>query len=354
MYTSPGYLVFAREGALMAQHFDAATLQLRDEPVRIAEQVLAWQEIAAFSISENGILAYREGDMSRQRFQWRDRAGKPSADMGEARSYVNFDLSPDASRIVAAGPPGGLYLIDGPRNVTSVLSVPDPSGVGDPIWSSDGRFIVFDRSMRHQIVRIPANGGSETILYEGDSAYQGPYSEDWSKDGRFLLGERTSSSGTEIIALPLAGDSKPISVVKDMGTAADEPHFSPDSRWIAYNSDESGRHEVYVIPFPHTGERWQVSTNGGVQARWRGDGRELFYLDREGMLMAADIKPGPSFQNGVPHALFKTGLRSVIFNQDRYAVTSDGRRFLLLLPDAGGQASIPITVVLNWTSLLKK
>ena len=180
MHTLPGYLVFAREGALMAQHFDAATLQLRDEPVRIAEQILAWQEIAAFSMSENGVLAYREGDISRQRFQWRDRAGKTSADMGEARSYVNFDLSPDASRIVAAGPPGGLYLIDGPRNVTSVLSVPDPSSVDDPIWSSDGRFIVFDWSIRRQIVRIPANGGSETILYEGDPKYKGPYSEDWS------------------------------------------------------------------------------------------------------------------------------------------------------------------------------
>jgi eukaryotic-like serine/threonine-protein kinase len=354
MYTLPGYLLFVRDGALLAQSFDQAKLQIQGEPVRVAEKLTAWEGTAAFSVSANGILAYRGDSTQKLRFQWRDRGGKPGAEMGKAGSYGDFDLSPDASQVMVAVLLGGFYLIDGNRNVTSALS--DPAVLitdGDPIWSPDGRYIVFDRATRHQIIKISANGGSETILYQGDAGYAGPYSEDWSKDGRYLLGELISAYSTEIIAIQLVGDGKPISVAKGL-ISADEPHFSPDGRWVAFNSGESGRQEVYVVPFPPTGERWQVSTNGGVQARWRGNGQELFYLDPEGAMMASAIKPGPSFQNGVPQVLFQTGLRSAKYNMDQYAVTSDGNRFLVQLPETGTNQEAPITVVLNWTSLLKK
>jgi eukaryotic-like serine/threonine-protein kinase len=177
------------------------------------------------------------------------------------------------------------------------------------------------------------------------------YMEDWSRDGQYLATDIDDAGNSIVAILPLAGDRKLIQITK--APATDEPHFSPDTRWIAYSSNESGAMEVSVAPVPPTGERWQISTKGGAQPRWRGDGRELYYLALDGTLMAVDIdNDGKSIQAGRPHALFQTGVLPFPA-VDQYAVSADGRRFLVNVPfDAPEQTSI--NIVLNWTASLKQ
>ena len=171
------------------------------------------------------------------------------------------------------------------------------------------------------------------------------FPEDWSKDGRFIVYE--SQGG--LSALPLFGDRRPITVLRTP-FLVDEPHFSFDGRWIAYNSDESGTWQVYVMPFPPSGQKQQVSTQGGGQARWRSNGKELFYLALDGKLMAVDVKPGSTLEVGIPKILFDTqiAVNPII---DQYAVTPDGQRFLVNVPLPG---SSTLTVLVNWTALLRQ
>ena len=215
---------------------------------------------------------------------------------------------------------------------------------GSPVWSPDGQRIAFTRNAapgQSQAVMIGASGGAETVVISG----VGPL-DDWSPDGRFI----TFNQDPSLMALPTSGDHKPFPFVQTASANVDESHFSPDGKWIAYNSNESGTWQVYLAPFPPTGERWQISANGGAEVRWRGDGKELYYLGLDGQMTAVEVGLTPRPALGEARVLFQTGI-VVDPRPDQYAVSVDGQRFLLRRQVV---ARFPLTVVLNWTAALKK
>ncbi len=212
-----------------------------------------------------------------------------------------------------------------------------PGDDSDVVWSPDGRRIAFtsDRSGYQDLFEM--NVGAMSAATPLLASTEGKWSEDWSPDGRYV----THIAPGRIDVLPLFGDRKPFSIVR---VRANEPHVSPDGRWLTYNSDESGDWEVFVVSFPAGDRKRQISTNGGGQARWRRDGRELYYLAPDGKMMAVDITAGETVESGVPRVLFETGL-TLDPGHDQYTVTPDGQRFLLRMPVT---ESAPITVVVNW------
>jgi Tol biopolymer transport system component len=195
------------------------------------------------------------------------------------------------------------------------------------------------------LYRKVVGGGDEELLLESE---EHKYSKFWMKDGHSIL--FINEQGKTFYQLPLAGDRKPL-ILSKSEFDRDNPHISPDGRWIAYNSLESGRWEVYIAAFPSFTEKRQVSSNGGCQPLWRKDGKELFYRTLDGKVMAVEVKGGNTLQTGAPQLLFQTagGVNPV---QGEYSVTADGKRFLL--QDPVGQGVAPITVVLNWTAGLKR
>ncbi|HYW47218.1 MAG TPA: protein kinase [Bryobacteraceae bacterium] len=356
---SMGHLLFLREGSLMAQPFDDRRLETAGEPVPVAEQVGTSITRAVFSVSANGVLAYRTGGSGGWQFNWYDRQGHVLGRAGEPGDYSDVALSPDANRIAYSRQSQGanreIWLLDIARGINSRMTF-QQEGARTPAWSPDGRYVAFAALRGPGLsVKAASNSGSEQPLLQSGMV---KYLDDWSRDGRFLLYmEPSPKNGMDLWALPDplgGGERKPIPFAN---TQFNETmgQFSPDSRWVAYCSDESGRYEIYVRPFPPGGEhsgKWMVSSAGGLQPRWRGDGKELFYLAPDRKVMAVDVKTEPAFQASPPHPLFDTP--SVGSNTlYRYDVARDGKRFLLTVP-ASGVASDPATVVLNWEAGLKR
>ena len=355
-YSPPGYLLFARGRVLVASAFDVATGRLIGDPQAIAEPI-SFQSAAtggggnaALSVSATGALAFRTGDLATAQLQWFERSGKPGAAIGDPGPIRQFNLSRDQKQIAleqidARLGTSDIWLGDVSRGVFSRFTF-DPASETDPTWSPDGTRIAFSRNGGAVIFEKPVGGGPEVqLLALGQSAWP----DDWSPDGRFMV--YVSPLGGRVIGiLPLTGDKKPFALI-DSPFRKDQPEFSPDGRWLAYNSDESGRSEVYVQPFPGPGERVRLSTAGGTQPRWRKDGQELFYLALDGTLMS--VATGlPSLAPTAPKPLFQTHI-NVTAILDHYAVSADGQRFLMLVP-TGSANETPITVVLNWTSLLNR
>jgi Tol biopolymer transport system component len=232
----------------------------------------------------------------------------------------------------------------------------DPSDDATALWSPDGGRIVWtsNRSGAYDLYQKAASGaGKDELLLKTVIA---KYPDDWSLDGKFILYESVDpKTKFDLWVLPMFGDHKPTPYLQ---TESNETHarFSPDGRWVAYASDESGRSEVYVQSFPATGGKWQISSGGGDQPQWRRDGKELFFVAADGKLMAAEVNPGAStFQAGVPQPLMGLHVPTIGITSIRnyYLVAADGKRFLIVnsMDDA---ASFPITVILNWPSLLKR
>jgi Tol biopolymer transport system component len=235
---------------------------------------------------------------------------------------------------------------------TSLKLTFDPVNDIWPIWSPDGSRIVWasNRGGTYQLYQKPASGvGQDELLLKSDGDL---IPSDWSADGRFILYERLNpKTHDELWALPLDGDRKPFPFLQ---TPFNEQSgfFSPDGRWIAYDSNESGKHEVYVQTFPASGGKWQVSTKGGGNPRWRGDGKEMFYLSDDEKLMAVEIKTGSTFEAGIPKALFDLSAARTTSNTG-YAVTADGQRFIFV-SQMEETAPSSLAVVVNWTAELKK
>jgi serine/threonine protein kinase len=346
-YTPSGQLLFARQGTLFAQNLDASRMELTGSPSAVAENVVTVSASAANSI------AYRTGSGIERQFVWLDRAGKEIEKVGnpDTATPTNPALSPDGRRVAVSRTVGGnldIWLLELQRAVVSRFTF-DAAGETYPVWSPDGRRIVFTSSRKgvNDLYLKPSTGaGMEEPLLATMLNKQG---QDWSPDGRFLL-FGSPPVNPDIWALPMDGDRKPFVVVQ---TPFSERlgQFSPDGKWIAYESNESGRFEIYVQPFPGPGGKWQVSTNGGAQPRWRRDGKELFYIGIDERLMAAPIRftsDGQSIEPSSPTPLFATHIGGAVqgTNRQQYVVSPDGQRFLM--NTITEQATSPITVILNW------
>ncbi len=352
-----GHLIFLRETTLMAQAFDPQRLALAGDPVPIAEQIqlIGVGLLGVFSASANGLLVYQTGTGAiGSHLAWYDRTGKQVASVGDVASYGDLELASDgkhASVSLTLTGSRDIWLYDLERELRTRFTFDSAAELGS-IWSPDGNRVVFNSTRKgiYDLYQKPATGaGADESLFE-DKTNKYPLS--WSPDGQSILFRTVGgSTGNDFFVLPLTGDKRPIPF---LNTQFNEGfgQFSPDGRWIAYSSNESGRNEVYVAPFPGPGGKWQISTAGGDYPRWRRDGAELFFLSADYKLMAAAVNGrGSDFQVGAVKPLFQT--RPVVGLRYPYGVSPDGQRFLInTLPERS--ASAPLTTVLNWTAALQK
>jgi Tol biopolymer transport system component len=353
-----GHLLFVRQGALLEQTFDAENASLSGDPRPITEQVYPDpMGYAPFSASANNTLAYRMGTLNtRTQLTWVDRSGALIGTVGPPGLYRNPALSPDGTRLaVEETDPErrsqDIWLFDIGRDVRSRFTF-DPRNDIYPVWSPDGTRIVFasDRAGNtFNLFQKPATGASdEQLVAEGLDPMAAPYS--WSPDGRYLV-HRSGTTSTAVLTLDNPPKSQPL-------FASDRfiqvyAQISPDGRWIAYTSNESGRNEVLVRSFPSADAKWQVSQNGGGFARWRGDGRELFFYAADGRLYAVPVDTKAVFRMGTPTPLFEArmlnGPNNGVGLRQQYDVSRDGQRFLLNVT-ADDTLPSPITIVLNWAT----
>jgi Tol biopolymer transport system component len=371
-----GNLVFMRDRTLMVQPFDTAKLQLRGdarEAFPVAERVKSVERVEAFSVSASGVVVYRGPLAGGFQPTWFDRQGNVTGTSSEPDEYWGLHLSPDVSRAAArdftATARGDIWLLDLARGIRTRFTFHQSPGYF-PIWSPDGSRIAFSAgSLMDSIYEKAASGvGAEKELLKQPGEPKLPTG--WSSDGRFLLYHTPIlwKTGADVWVLPVdRPEGVPRKPVLLLGTKFNEAYasFSPDGRWIAYTSDESGRYEVYVRPFvatdplrPSLGEaKWQVSKEGygGVAGpaqqapKWRNDGKEIIFIGRNGSPMAVDVSAnGSEFRAGIPKQLFNA--RSNV----GWDVTNDGKRFLMLVSPARQNTQTPITVVLNWQADLKK
>jgi Tol biopolymer transport system component len=356
LYAPPGYLLFLRGSTLMAQAFDAVHLVVSGDPAPLAEHVgVGTIGRGAFSVSDGGTLLYAPGAASQTHLMWMDRSGKQLSEAAPPGEYGDPELSADGKRVifgrsVSTTIPFDVWMLDLERHITSRFTF---QSCNVPVWSPDGSTVVF-AMVGNGVVDLaqrPSNmSTSEQILLKLNSS---PilYPSDWSSDGRYLAYYRTDpKTQLDLWILPLFGDRKPFTFVRSEFNES-QGQFSPDGKWLAYVSDEGGSPQIYVQSFPTPSGKWQVSTAGGSQPRWRRDGKELFYVAFDRKLMAVPVKTGTAFESETPRALFETALPITPLRQV-YSVAPDGQRFLLASPVEA--ASSPITVVLNWTAGLKR
>ena len=359
LYAAPGYLLFVRAGTLLAQPFDAGLRQIHGGPVPLAEQVAysAGKGYGVFSASQNGALVFANAVSLNSQLAWFDRNGKQIGSVGEPAVQRCPTLSHDESKVAVErlDPQTRTYdiwlmnLVDGAlRRFTF-----DPSNDGNAAWSPDDRRILFtsNRQAHWDIYQKDVYGaGGEEIVMEGEN----PKNVDHvSQDGRYVV---YTSSGlqtqNDLWVLPLLQGRAPVPLLKSRFNEV-QGQVSPDGRWLAFVSNESGTLEVYVQPFPASGARWQISTNGGAQPAWRHDGKELFYMSGDKRLVAVEVKAGTSFEPGARNVLFQTRVSGLVNARNHYAVSKDGQRFLInaLVQDATSQ---PYNVMLNWTQTLPR
>ncbi len=374
-----GHLLFVRESTLMAQPVDAGSFQPAGELFPVAEQIPTAfiGGFAPVSISDIGVLVYDSTLRSRSfDFLWFDRSGKQLAVVGAPALGIEVALSPDGTKaavVVGTFLSSDIWVHDLTRGASSRLTV-DPASEYRPVWSPDASRIAFtsNRSSAGDLYQKDSAGaGQDTLLLQTPDQ---EHITDWSRDGRFLVYQASNlKSRWDLWVLPLEGapsDHKPFPFLATQFNES-QGQFSPGlergapsgPRWMAYTSDESGRSEVYVRPFPPAGSgKWPISTGGGEAPRWRRDGKELFYLTLDGKLMAVEVKTGaslapdapPAFQAGTPQLLFQSRVSQLHATLNfRYDVAADGKRFLLVCSGAEAAAS-PLTVVVNWLAALNK
>jgi eukaryotic-like serine/threonine-protein kinase len=358
-YAEPGYLLYLRDNkTLVAQPFDRRPYDLSGEPHTLSEEVQYTPLVdrAVFSVSSGDVLVTQTGKGgSLSQLTWFDRSGKPAGTVGVPGSHNNVRLSPDGRRVAEdQTDPNGrntdIWVHEPVRGAKTRLTF-DPSPHQAPIWSPDGKQILFSANrklgFRLYLKNADGSGPEEEVADLGLDSQGNTW--DWSRDGKYALVRK----GNELWYL-----SWPERVVKPLSQAkwtVRNAQFSPDGRWMAYASNETGSWEIYVSPFLSANGKWQVSSSGGQEPRWRQDGKELFYLSADGKMMAVAVKTGASFEAGSPAALFQTHRRQPVSSQDHfsYDVSGDGQRFLIATKVDEANAA-PLSVLLNWASEMEK
>jgi Tol biopolymer transport system component len=360
VYAPPGFLLFLRERTLMAQPFDASRIQTTGDPFPIADKVDFTTILGGlFSVSQNGVLAYLSSfGTGNVQLSWFDRGGKPLGTVGAPGDLFTPAISPDGKKVAVRrsdqqAATTDIWLHDLARGTASRFTF-GPNINTSPVWSPDGNRMVFNstRIGGGSLYLKPTGGaGKEELLLKSPS---GVVPSDWSRDGRFIIYiQYDANTKSDIWVLPLSGDSPPVpgKAFPFLQTEFTEwgAKLSPDGKWLAYTSDETGRNEIYMQTFPSPGGKSQVSTSGGIRPVWSRDGKELFYSAADGKLMAVEVKTGSKLEASAPKALFDTRL----VGGAGFDISPDGRRFLLAnsLDDTGQK---PMTVVVNWTALAKK
>jgi hypothetical protein len=356
-----GNLLYVREGALVAQRFDLGKLAVAGEPVVVVPDVLMDERFSrgVFSASETGILAYQTGKSTTASvLGWFDRSGKPLGDVGEPGEYFNgsnVSISPDGTRATAS-------IVDLRTGIADVWLIDLASGLRSRFtagsrdkywatWSFDGKYLAYavdhpGGTSGYDIVIRPTDGSTERVIVAEPVLNAVPTS--FSPDGRFLVFSKRRDLLDDLWVVPVDGSSAPKAIAPTPGNNLGQ--VSPNGRYVAYQSIESGRYEIAVTTFPEPGGRWQVSQSGGTEPRWSKDGKELFFFAPDNRLMAAGVKTDAvSFEIGGIRSLFQSRKMGDSF---RYDVSKDGQRFLV---NAGLKEELtPLTLTTNWTEALKK
>ena len=342
VYSSRGYLLYGRQGTVFAHRFDAGHKRVVGEPLRVGSDIDVNAPFISFAIAGDVLVWANGSPFPPAKLMWFDRNGKTLDTTVETRRYYAIALAPDQRRVVSAeGDPRigvSLFMMDLTRPIPSRLTTGERAE-SDPVWSPDSREVAFNSDGGLFTRRIDQEGRT-TLLADGSVTA----AEEWTRDGQFILFGRGVKS---IWALPLGGGRKPVPVIQS-SSAVDEPRVSRDGRWLTYSGNDTGQWEVYLQPFLRPGSRVRVSTNGGSQPRWRGDGSELFYLALDGAMMS--VRTTDPTAPGAPRQLFKVRL-VVDPVDDQFDVTADGQRFLVVSPE--GQQTTQLTVLSNWPSMLK-
>jgi serine/threonine protein kinase len=350
--TNGGYLLFVREEQLLAQPFDASRLALRGDPEVVADQIWTDSDLNGYFSISGATLAYGvrpnggEGQLT-----WFDRQGVSLGTVGAPGAYFDIALSPDGKQVAAARG-GDIFLTDLARSVTSKFTS-GPGQKRSPIWVPDGSRIVF--TLEHdgveQISVKPVSGTiQEESLYKSEERKIPDF---WTSDGRFLV-YNVQKDLQETWILPLGRDGKPSGPPRLFANSG-QAQLSPDGRWIVDTSTESGVNEIWVRSFPDGSTKLLVSKGGGVEPWWRGDGKEIFYRRITGELVAVEVTTSPTFQIGASKLLFQARFPGAPgLHNPAWTPSADGKRFLGMVRAKQSGDDIPVTVVVNWQSELKK
>ena len=352
IFAPPGNILFVREGALFAQPFDVERHELAGEAAPLVTQV-SWTispwNLGAFSVSGNGTLTYRLYGGNSSQFAWYDRSGRQLQLVGPPGDYGAPSLSPDETKVAFTRrddqAAGDIWTMDLARQTVSRFTFDAGSDIY-PVWSSDGRTIVYESTKDGLFARNADGTGTATHIYATQSSLI-PVQALSDRNLLLFFADFGDTTGFDIYTLPLAGDKpKPSAAIRNPVTDS-EPMLSPDGRWLAYASVENAEYDVFVQPFPATGAKWQISSGGGRQPAWRRDGRELYFVTNDGRFFVVDVRPGPTFDFSAPRLLFKMPANTISV-RNSYVPSRDGQRFLV---NMSLDTAVPaINVDLDWAA----
>jgi Tol biopolymer transport system component len=353
-----GYLFYLRQQNLMAQPFDPDSGTLSGSPVPMAEAVTYDSDrwIGGFAVSSSGVLGYVSGERKQSQLFWYGRDGKEQGKLGSTGSHEVVALSPDGQRVATSlgelnSPGNDIWIYELGRGTATRLTFEGVNS-GVPVWTHDGKTVAYTTNRHGGDLYSKASSGlgGEQLLVESDD-YKLP--TDWTPDGKSLLYMNfAGGKGPRLWIHQTAPEKKDYQLLHT-NFYEEQGKFSPDGRWLAYVSEETGKDEVFVVPYPSLSSKWQVSTTGGEQVMWRGDGKELFYIAPDRKLMAVSVDAaGGTFKAGLPRALFTTSITGVHHSFWQYDVTRDGQKFIINIRLE--QSLQPITLYANWERELKK